>query len=380
MGSSHAISGQAISLDDNLGRELRCWVVPMITTKQELTTHRTCAQETEPSIGIFDSGLGGLTVVREVLAQMPNVAIRYIADQAHVPYGERPLPEVESFALQLTHHLIRAENAALVVMACNISSSVALASAEAQVGAHAVLGVIEPGVGHALSVTQNQRVGVLATTGTVKSGAYTKTFNRLSPETFVVEVACPEFVPLIEASLIESEEARAAAARRLAVLVEAGVDTVVLGCTHYPLMLKTLEGVLGPKAGVMRFVDPARATAARAAAKLVHLVASPTDAAAAAAAARPITPVTPPTPSTAFIHSMPPTQRVPPAQAPWPHMADAGGTRSAPEHTWMTTGEPGAFRAQLERFAPELLAHGVVRALRWDEIEPRRATATAPRA
>ncbi|MCB9654705.1 MAG: glutamate racemase [Deltaproteobacteria bacterium] len=297
------------------------------------TQQPTCQQATRLSIGVFDSGLGGLTVVREIVAQMPEVAITYIADQAHVPYGERPLPEVERFALGLTNHLIRAENASLVVMACNISSSVALSSARALVGADAVLGVIEPGVGHALSVTRNQRVGVLATTGTVKSGAYSETFRRLAPNTEVVEVACPEFVPLIEASRIEDEEAREAAARRLAPLIAANVDTIVLGCTHYPLMLKTLESVLGLTAARIRFVDPARATAA-AANGLFPSLPSP--------------------------HTVP---TVPPAPGPQPCE-----TQHAPKHTWMTTGDPAAFRTQLERFAPELLAHGVVRALRWDEI------------
>ena len=211
--------------------------------------------EADAPIGVFDSGLGGLTVVRQMLRLMPLERILFVADQAHVPYGERDLSEVRGFACGISEGLLAAGCKA-IVMACNISSATALDTVRANHPNILVLGVIEPGAKAAAQTTQNGRIGVLATAGTVKSGAYTRTLNSLDPQLTVFEVACPKFVPLVEGDAINTPEAYRAAEAYMATLLKAGTDTVVLGCTHYPFLLPVLEKV----APQVRFVNPAEQT------------------------------------------------------------------------------------------------------------------------
>jgi glutamate racemase len=205
-------------------------------------------------IGVFDSGVGGLTVARRIAAALPNERIIYVADQAHVPYGGRPLEEIRAFAGDISAFLF-AEGAKSVVMACNISSATALEDVRARSSRDRAFGVIEPGARAALDATVRGKIGVLATAGTVASRAYTMTLSRLA-SVEVTEVACPDFVPLVEAGLADSPEAIAAAGRYLAPILAAGADVVVLGCTHYPFLLNALETV----APGVRFIDPALAT------------------------------------------------------------------------------------------------------------------------
>lgn len=206
-------------------------------------------------IGVFDSGLGGLTVVHQMTRLMPNERILFVADQAHVPYGGRDLAEVRGFACGISNGLLGAGCKA-VVMACNISSATALKEVQEDHPDTLALGVIAPGARAAVRKTATGRVGVLATLGTVKSAAYTRTLHRLAPDLFVQEIACPDFVPLVEAGQIDTPEALSAATTYLKPLLDAGTDTVVLGCTHYPFLLPVLQKV-APR---VCFVDPAEQT------------------------------------------------------------------------------------------------------------------------
>lgn len=206
-------------------------------------------------IGVFDSGLGGLTVVRQLRERLLQERLLYVADQAHVPYGGRPLSEVRGFALGISEAL-REAGCKAIVMACNISSAVALPSAQTAWPDMTLMGVILPGARETLTRTRTGRVGVLATAGTVQSGAYTRALKSCDSRLYVREVACPAFVPLVEAGELETPAATAAAIEYLAPLCEADVDTVILGCTHYPFLLPTLRRV----APHLRYIDPAEAT------------------------------------------------------------------------------------------------------------------------
>ena len=206
-------------------------------------------------IGVFDSGLGGLTVVSQMIRLLPQERILFVADQAHVPYGGRDLSEVREFACGISEGLLKAGCKA-IVMACNISSATALQEVRADHPDSLILGVIEPGARAAARTTVNGRIGILATAGTVHSAAYTRTLHALDPQLFVQEVACPEFVPLVEADAMETPDAVRAAEKYLAPLLATGTDTVVLGCTHYPFLLPVLRKI----APHLCFVNPAEQT------------------------------------------------------------------------------------------------------------------------
>lgn len=205
-------------------------------------------------IGIFDSGLGGLTVAGELLRRLPNESIVYFADTAHVPYGERPLLEIQDFALGITRFLIE-RGAKVVVMACNMSSAAALDCARQAFPDVPILGVIGPGSRAAVR-TGSRAIGVLATTGTARSGAYGRMIRRLEPDALVWEQPCPPFVPLVEAGLAGSEEAEAAVREHVEPLLSRGADTLILGCTHYPFLRPAIARA-APEAVI---IDPAEET------------------------------------------------------------------------------------------------------------------------
>ena len=211
-------------------------------------------------IGIFDSGLGGLTVVKRVLEKLPHESVVYVADQSHVPYGERAPDEIRSFALGITDFLI-GRGAKLVIMACNMSSATALDAAH-EMFPVPVIGVIEAGVRAALRSASGRPIGVLATKGTVSTRAYSKTLMRLMPEAEVIEQACPRFVPLIEAGKWDSDEAREAVQEYITPLIRANCDSLILGCTHYPFLIRFIRLEAGPSVTI---IDPAEETAVEAA-------------------------------------------------------------------------------------------------------------------
>ena len=210
---------------------------------------------------MFDSGLGGLTVAKRVLERLPKESIVYFADQAHVPYGEKSPDTIRRFALGVTEFMV-SRNCKLVIMACNMSSATALDSAREYFAPIPVIGVIEAGARSAVHNASGGPIGVLATTGTVKTGAYTRTLHRLMPEVEVVEQACPRFVPIVEGGRTETPDAEDAVKEYAQPLLAAGCKTIILGCTHYPFFLQMIEKVVGPD---VKIVDPALETTIEAA-------------------------------------------------------------------------------------------------------------------
>ncbi len=212
-------------------------------------------------IGVFDSGVGGLSVTRELLRCVPAESLLYYADTAHVPYGGRPLDEVRGFALHICDFLIE-RGAKMIVMACNISSAVAVDAAQLRYPDIPVIGVVRPGA-RAAAASGAKRIGILATQGTVASGAYDEAIGEIDAGMSVVSVACPKFVPLVEAD--ETDGQAAYNACREALLPLSGstpCDTVILGCTHYPFLLPMLRRCAGELFDSMpNFIDPAGETA-----------------------------------------------------------------------------------------------------------------------
>lgn len=195
-------------------------------------------------IGVFDSGLGGLSVARHILDRLPSERIVYFADTAHVPYGERPLEEIQDFALAIVGFLIH-KGAKVVVMACNMSTAAALDISRRKYPQVPIIGVIAPGAKAAVDACGGAPIGVLATTGTIRSGAYVRAVARYNPSILVVGQACPKFVPLVESGQADSEQAEAAACDYVASLLAEGCRTIVLGCTHYPFLRKQIEAAAG---------------------------------------------------------------------------------------------------------------------------------------
>jgi len=213
-------------------------------------------------IGLFDSGAGGLSVARQFSKVLPSEDLIYFADTARVPYGDRPLAEVRGFALEICEFLV-SQKVKAIVMACNISSAVALQSAQCLFPNIPIIGVIVPGVTAAVAQGA-KRLGVLATQGTVASGAYPDSAHHIAPEISVTQSACPQFVPIVEAGEANSQEAQEAARLYLAPLAQAKCDTIVYGCTHYPFLSQTLLRIseeLFEKDALPQFVDPAIETA-----------------------------------------------------------------------------------------------------------------------
>lgn len=210
----------------------------------------------ERAIGVFDSGVGGLTVLRELRRQIPEEALVYLGDTARVPYGTKSPQTVLRYAHEAARFLL-AQRVKLLVVACNTASAVALDELTERYQVP-VVGVIAPGARRALEVTRNGRIGVIGTEGTVRSGAYERALQAARPDVVVFAAACPLFVPLAEEGWASHEIARLAARDYLAPLLAEGIDTLVLGCTHYPLLSRILQEVAGP--GV-QLVDSARETA-----------------------------------------------------------------------------------------------------------------------
>ncbi|MGH7822804.1 MAG: glutamate racemase [Candidatus Binatia bacterium] len=215
-------------------------------------------------IGIFDSGIGGLTVVHEILAALPAERLIYLGDTARTPYGTKSAEIITRYSLENTDFMLE-KGVKILVVACNAMSAVALDGIRSRAGKVAVVGVIEPGAKAAAAATASGRIGVIGTEATIASGAYTAALRRIRPGLEIYTRACPLFVPLAEEGWTENDVARAAAAVYLESLRASGIDTLILGCTHYPLLKPTIGAFLG--AGV-RLVDSAKETAREVAARL----------------------------------------------------------------------------------------------------------------
>jgi glutamate racemase len=195
------------------------------------------------AIGVFDSGVGGLTVVKELIRQLPAEDIIYFGDTARVPYGIRSRQTIIRFSIEDTLFLLRQE-IKMICVACNTVSSVALPVIRSHFKVPMV-GVITPGAREAVYATRNKRIGVIGTRGTIKSRAYEKEIKQLDRKVKVVAAACPLFVPFAEEGWYDGEVVLNVAKVYLKPLVAAGVDTVILGCTHYPLLKVAIRKVLG---------------------------------------------------------------------------------------------------------------------------------------
>jgi glutamate racemase len=194
-------------------------------------------------VGVFDSGMGGLTVLHECLVTMPHEDFVYLGDAARLPYGPRPLGEIRRFAREIAGYL-EAEGMKLIVAACNSASSAALPALQAELDVP-IVGVLTPEAHAAVQATRNRRVGLLATEATVASGRYTELVQTLDAGVRVIPIACPRLVPLIESDDPFGPETVASVREYAAPLKDAGVDTVILGCTHYPLIRPIFQRVFG---------------------------------------------------------------------------------------------------------------------------------------
>jgi glutamate racemase len=217
-------------------------------------------------IGVFDSGVGGLTVARALMDLLPDERITYLGDTARGPYGPRPLDEVRGFTEEIVDHLA-GQGTKLVVAACNTATAaIDPARGAAPDFPVPVVGVIDPAVQAAVRATRTGRVGVIGTVGTIASGAYDRAVTAADPDVKLFGQACPRFVDLVERGRTTDEEVRETATGYLAPLVAADVDTLILGCTHYPLLTGVLSYVMGPE---VVLVSSAEETARRVFALLV---------------------------------------------------------------------------------------------------------------
>ena len=195
-------------------------------------------------IGIFDSGVGGLTVARAILDQLPQEELVYIGDTEHGPYGPRSIADVRSLTLDIMDNLVD-HGVKMLVIACNTASAAVLRDARERYDVP-VVEVIQPAVRRAVAATRNRRVGVIATEGTVTSRAYEDAFAA-APDLQILTQACPRFVEFVENGVITGDEVIEVAEEYLAPVQEAGVDTLVLGCTHYPMLAGAISYVMGPE-------------------------------------------------------------------------------------------------------------------------------------
>ena len=210
----------------------------------------------EAPIGVFDSGLGGLTVAREIMRNLPQEKIVYFGDTARVPYGSKSRQTVERYSRQIVRFLKTQEIKAIVI-ACNTATAFAIDAVREEADLP-VIGVIEPGARVACAETGNGRIGVIATRATVGSGAYTEALRSLRPDVRVIEKACPLLVPLVEEGLLHDPVTDEIIMRYLDEVLENGVDTLILGCTHYPLLRSAIRKLVGDS---IRLVNPAYETA-----------------------------------------------------------------------------------------------------------------------
>ena len=195
-------------------------------------------------IGMFDSGFGGLTVARAVIDLLPHEDVVYLGDTGRYPYGPRPLDEVRRFAHQITRFLVHEHDVKLLVVACNTAAAAALDQLAGEVDIP-IVGVIEPGVRSLIKATRTGRVGVIGTVGTIASGAYQEAVAAIAPEIDLTCAACPGFVEFVERGDTTSDQVVVLAERLLAPVRDAKVDTLLLGCTHYPYLARTISDVMG---------------------------------------------------------------------------------------------------------------------------------------
>lgn len=201
------------------------------------------------SIGLFDSGVGGLTVMKQVIKELPNESIIYFGDTLRVPYGNKSEQIIKNFAIQISKFLLK-QNIEMLIIACNTATSYSLKSLS-QILPIPVIGVINPGSVAAKNITKNKRIGVIGTKGTINSKAYEKSLKSLDPSIKVFQKACPLFVPLVEENLINDNITFLVAQKYLEELKNYEIDTLILGCTHYPIIKNVISDVLGKNVNII---------------------------------------------------------------------------------------------------------------------------------
>lgn len=207
-------------------------------------------------IGVFDSGVGGLTVAREIMRQLPQESIIYFGDTARVPYGNKSKETIIRYSRQIIHFL-ESKGVKAIVVACNTASAFALEEIRPEMRMP-IIGVVKPGAKVAAESTVNGRIGVIGTEGTVGSQIYTEMIHRHNPNAVVLGKACPLFVPLVEEGWLKDPVTIEVAKRYLATFQESEIDTLILGCTHYPLLRSTIREIMGDE---VNLVNPAYETA-----------------------------------------------------------------------------------------------------------------------
>jgi glutamate racemase len=207
-------------------------------------------------IGVFDSGLGGLTVAHAIMRELPAESLVYFGDTARVPYGPKSPDTVRRYSHEISGYLLE-QGVKAIVIACNTATAHALPMLERELDIP-VIGVVEPGARAAVRASRTGHIGVIATAGTIRSGAYVRAIEAAAPDAKIMALACPLFVPLVEEGWTEHEATRAIAREYLAPFIEVGVDTLVLGCTHYPLLKPLITDIVGPH---VRLIDSAEETA-----------------------------------------------------------------------------------------------------------------------
>lgn len=205
-------------------------------------------------IGMFDSGFGGLTVARAVIDLLPQENLIYIGDTGRYPYGNKPADEVRGYARELAWSLVRNFDAKLIVVACNTAASVALEELARKLPVP-VIGVVEPGARALVRVTHNNRVGVIGTVGTISSGAYVQAIRDTGAPVELFSAACPGFVEFVERDQTSGDEVTVLAERLLTPVRNAGVDSLLLGCTHYPYLSRVIGEVMGPNVVLVSSAD-----------------------------------------------------------------------------------------------------------------------------
>lgn len=193
---------------------------------------------------MFDSGFGGLTVARAAIDLLPHEDLVYLGDTGRYPYGSRSADEVRTFSREIAHHLVDRYDIKLLVIACNTATAAALDDLSTELDVP-VVGVIEPGLRALLQATTSGRTAVVGTVGTIGSGAYQRALSALAPELVLISCACPGFVEFVERGVMSGPEAELLATRLLAPVVEADVDALLLGCTHYPYLARVISDTVG---------------------------------------------------------------------------------------------------------------------------------------
>lgn len=205
-------------------------------------------------IGMFDSGFGGLTVARAVIDLLPHEHLVYVGDTGRYPYGPRPQAEVAEFAHQLAWSLVKDHDAKAIVVACNTASAAALDQLKGVLPVP-VIDVVEPGARALVRTTRSGRVGVIGTVGTIGSGAYVRAVAATGADVHLTSAACPGFVEFVERGQTTGEEVTILAERLLAPVKDAGVDALLLGCTHYPFLARIIGDVMGPEVTLVSSAD-----------------------------------------------------------------------------------------------------------------------------